>query len=165
MVYWTPYPWYIEPPTHGILNPVSKVFWTHYPSHIEPTAHCILTPYIWYINPTIHGISNSMSMVYRTPYPWCMEHPFMAYWTRNAWYIEPTIHDILAPLPIVPMEYRTRYHDWIQNTMTKIWPWCQNSIWYIEHGIDISGVQIDEHFTPELIHVIMFPTCIRINEY
>jgi hypothetical protein len=25
-VFWPPYPWYIEPPTHGILTPLSMVF-------------------------------------------------------------------------------------------------------------------------------------------
>ena len=52
MVYWTPYPWCIEPPTHGISNPLPTVFWT---------------PYSWHIEPLTYGISNPLPMVYRIP--------------------------------------------------------------------------------------------------
>jgi hypothetical protein len=65
MVFWPPYPWYIEPmvfrssypwyfdshthgiltPFHGILTPLPMVFW--------PPTHDILTPYPWYINPSL----------------------------------------------------------------------------------------------------------------
>jgi len=36
MAYQTYYPWYIEPPTHGILTPLPMVFWL--------PIHGILTP-------------------------------------------------------------------------------------------------------------------------
>jgi hypothetical protein len=41
MVFWPPYPWYIDPPTHGILTP--------YPWNIDPPTHDILTslPISW----------------------------------------------------------------------------------------------------------------------
>jgi hypothetical protein len=31
MEYWTPYPWYIDPPTHGISTPLSMVYRPPYP--------------------------------------------------------------------------------------------------------------------------------------
>ena len=37
------YPWYFDPPTHGILTP----------------------PYPWYFDPPIHGIPTSLPMVYQ----------------------------------------------------------------------------------------------------
>jgi hypothetical protein len=40
----TPYPWYIDPHTHGILTPLSMVFWPPYQWYIEPPTHGILTP-------------------------------------------------------------------------------------------------------------------------
>ena len=36
MVYGAPYPWYFDPPTHGISTPLSMVFW--------PPIHGMLTP-------------------------------------------------------------------------------------------------------------------------
>jgi hypothetical protein len=56
MVHWTPYPWYFEPPTHGISKP--------YPWDIEPPIHAILIPYPWNIEPLIHGISNAIPMAF-----------------------------------------------------------------------------------------------------
>jgi hypothetical protein len=47
MLFWPPYPWYVEPPTNSISNP--------YPWDIE--------------NPS-HGISNPLPMAYRFLYPW-----------------------------------------------------------------------------------------------
>ena len=80
MVFWPPYPCYIEPPINGILNRypwyythlpmvfwppthvilthLSMVFWTAThgiiptcPWYFEPRTHCILTPYPWYFDP------------------------------------------------------------------------------------------------------------------
>lgn len=67
-----------------------------------------------------HDISNPLPMVYPTPYPW---------------YIAPPTHDILNPRPMV---YRTPSFDkneGVQNTITEIWPWGQNTIWYIDSGV------------------------------
>ena len=56
MVYRPPYPWNIDPPTHGIstplpmvfwppthgiLTPLSMVYWPHYPCYIDPLTHDI----------------------------------------------------------------------------------------------------------------------------
>ena len=68
----TPYPWYIDLPSHGILTPL-------YPRYIDPLSmvyrpptHGISTPlpkvfypYTWYIDPASHGISTS--------YPWSID--------------------------------------------------------------------------------------------
>jgi hypothetical protein len=47
MIYRTSYPWFIEPHTHGISNPLALVY---------------RTLYTWYFHP--------LSIVYRAPYPW-----------------------------------------------------------------------------------------------
>ena len=39
-----PYPWYFDPPTHGILTPLSMVIWPPSQWYIEPPIHGILTP-------------------------------------------------------------------------------------------------------------------------
>jgi hypothetical protein len=72
MVFWAPYPWYIEPlpmvfwpPTYVISNPLPMVFWSLYPWYFEPHIHGIsklLSMVFW--TPT-HGISNPLSMSYR----------------------------------------------------------------------------------------------------
>ena len=35
-IYWTPYPWYFDSPTHGILTPLPMVYWPPYPWYIDP---------------------------------------------------------------------------------------------------------------------------------
>ena len=67
--------WYFEPLTHGRSNLLPMVYWTPYPWYIEPHTHDILTPYPWYFEPSTHGILNLLPMVYRTPYPWYFEPP------------------------------------------------------------------------------------------
>ena len=52
MVYQTSYPWYIEPPGHGI-------YWTPYAWYIEPPTHGSLPP--------THDIANSLPMEHTTP--------------------------------------------------------------------------------------------------
>jgi hypothetical protein len=123
MVFCTPYPWYFDPPIHGIsnpsygiMNPLPMVYRIPYPCYIEPPIHGILKPYPWYFDP--HS-----SMVYRTlnpwciepfthgilpppPHPWYIEPPLMVLWTPFPWYVEPLIHGILNPLSMV---YRTLY--------------------------------------------------------
>ena len=71
MVYRPPYPWYIDPPIHGISTPLPMVY--------RP-------PYPWYIDPLNHGISTPLPMVYWPPYPW---------------YFDPPTHGISTPLPMV----------------------------------------------------------------
>ena len=86
-IVWSPYTWYFEFHTHGILKPISRLFWsaTHsvsnpYPWYIEPPTHDILIP--------VHGILNPIPMVFwrpfhisltvhgiLTPYLWCIELP------------------------------------------------------------------------------------------
>jgi hypothetical protein len=41
MVFWTPYPWYMEPAIHVISNPISMVYWTTYPRYFDPPTHVI----------------------------------------------------------------------------------------------------------------------------
>jgi hypothetical protein len=123
MVYWPPYPWYIDPPTHGILTRLSMVF---YP----------LPMVFW--SPTHGIISTTLPVVYRPPYPW---------------YIDIPTHGILTPLPMIyqPISYvlwtlsllvemrgGSIYHEGVQNTMTKNWPRGQNTIWKIEPRVKIS---------------------------
>jgi hypothetical protein len=87
MVFWIPYPWYIETNIQVTLTrypwciePLSMVYGTPYPWYSDtfpwyfnPYAHGILTPFPyfdhcpWYFNPPTHGVSNSLSMVYWTP--------------------------------------------------------------------------------------------------
>ena len=46
----TPYPWYIDPPTHDILTSLTMVYRPPYPWYIDPPTHGIS-------NPPNHGIS------------------------------------------------------------------------------------------------------------
>ena len=64
MVYRPPYPWYIDPPTHGILTPLPLVYRPPYPWYIDPPTHGISTPYPWYIDPPTYGISNPLLWYY-----------------------------------------------------------------------------------------------------
>ena len=114
-----PYPCYIKPRIHGIANPLPMVYWTPYPWYIEPSTHGILTP---------------LSMVYRTPYPWYIELPLMVLWTPYPWYIEHRIHGISNPMVYQTPTYGVKYD-------MAFWTRCQNTIWYIEPGVDFSGVQ------------------------
>jgi hypothetical protein len=64
MVFWPPYPWYCDPPNHGISTPVPMVFWPPYQWDIEPPTHGISTPppmvYPWYFDPPTHDILTSL---------------------------------------------------------------------------------------------------------
>ena len=82
----TTYPWYIEPPVHGISQHLPMVFWPPYP---------------WYFDPYINGISNPLPMVFWPPYPWYFDPLPMIYQTPYAWYIETPIHGISKPHPMV----------------------------------------------------------------
>jgi hypothetical protein len=59
----------IKPFNYDILNPLPMVKSNPFPWYIEPPTHGILTPYPWYIDPPTHGILNPLPMVYRPPYP------------------------------------------------------------------------------------------------
>ena len=71
-------------------------------------------------------------MVCRTPYPWYIKHP--AYGISKA-----HTHGILNPLLMALWTCSfgkngggSIYHDGVQNTMMEIWPWDQNTTWYID---------------------------------
>jgi hypothetical protein len=118
----TPYQWFHEPPTHGILNPLLMVF-LHSPTHgiSNPLSMVFWIPYPWYFEPLypwyfespIHGILNPLPMVFRIPYPWYFE-PFL-----YPWYFESPIHGILNPLPMVKMR-GSIYNDGVQKAMTNL---------------------------------------------
>ena len=47
-----------------ILTPLPMVYRLPYPWYIDPLTHGILTPYPWYIDPHTHGILTPLSMVF-----------------------------------------------------------------------------------------------------
>jgi hypothetical protein len=104
--------WYIDPPTHGILTPLTMV--------CRP-------PYPWYNDPPNHGISTHLPMVYRPPLT-------MVYWPPCPWYIDP-LTMVYRPLCFCRNEGGSIYHEGVQNTMTKNLPRGQNTIWKIEPGV------------------------------
>ena len=142
MVFWTPYPWYIEPPTYDSLTSLSMVFWPPYPWYFVPLHmvcrspyYGMLTPYIWYIVPPTHciwppthGILTPLPMVYWTPYLWYFDPLSMV----------PPIHGILTPLPMVfrggQFTMRgSKYNDGISTPGSiyhENWPQGQNTIWH-----------------------------------
>jgi hypothetical protein len=63
MVYRPPYPWNIDPPTHGISTPPTYGILT-------PPAHGILNPL-----PMVPFISTPLSMVFWSPYTWYFDLP------------------------------------------------------------------------------------------
>jgi hypothetical protein len=118
MVFWLPYPRYIEPPTHGISMPLPMVF--------GPPSDDILTPYPWYVIP--------LPMVYRSPYPWHFDplpmvswppyplyfHPlYQCYIDPYPWYFDPSTHGILIPLT---MAYRPPTHGISTHLPMVFWP-------------------------------------------
>ena len=140
MVYQTPYLWYIEPPTHGILTPLPMVY---------------QIPYLWYIEPSIYGISNALPMVFWTPYPWYIETPIHGILNSLPMVFWPPYHGISNPLSMVfwlPYPWYIEFpsfgrNEGVQLTMMgfkiqwrKITP-GSNSIWYIGPGVDFSGGQ------------------------
>ena len=87
----------IEPPIHGIVSPISMVCQTPYPWYIEPLTHGIVICYTWYLKPSLHGILNPLLMAYRTPYQKYCDPPPMVYQMPMAFW--PSIHVILTPYP------------------------------------------------------------------
>ena len=100
--------------THGISTPLPMVFWPPYPWYIDPPTHGILTPYPWYIDPPTHGILTPLPMVYRPPYPWYFDPPThgilnplpMVFWPPYPWYIDP-LSMVFWPPHLI--EYRPPY--------------------------------------------------------
>ena len=84
MVFWPPlstifvcpYPWYLDAPTHGILNPIPMLFWL---------------AYLWCIELPIHGILNPLAMLF-------LFLPIV-FWPHYPWYFKPSTHGILTPFP------------------------------------------------------------------
>ena len=75
MVYWTHYPGYIKPPTHGIVNPLPMVIWpptqcisNPCPRYIKPPTNGVWPFYPWHIEPSTHSMSNSLLWYYEPPY-------------------------------------------------------------------------------------------------
>ena len=122
MVYWPPYPWYIDPPTHGILTPLTMVY--------RPPIHSILAPLPMVYRPPTHGILTPLTKVYRPPTHGILTPLPMEYRPPYLWYIKPSL--------LVEMRGGSIYHEGIQNTMTKNLPQGQNTIWKIEPGVKIS---------------------------
>jgi hypothetical protein len=92
---------------NGILTLLPMVYWPLYPWYINPPTHGILTPYPWYFDPPTHGISTPLSMVFWPAYPCYIDtQAQLVYWSPSPWYIDPPIHGILTPLP---MEYWSPY--------------------------------------------------------
>jgi hypothetical protein len=73
MVFWPPYPWYFDPPIHGILTPLPMLYWPPYP---------------WYIDNPTHGILNPLLMVYRLSYAWYFDPPSHRISTPYTWYFD-----------------------------------------------------------------------------
>ena len=102
MEYQPPYPWYINPPTYGILTHLPMVFWppthgisTPQPKYNDPPTHGISTPLPKYIDPPTHGILTTL------PTHGISTPPTHGILTPllYPWNIDPPIHGILTPYP------------------------------------------------------------------
>ena len=145
MVFWPPYPWYIDSPTHGIstLLPMVHVYRPPYPWHIDPPTHGISTPLTMIYQPPTHGILTLLPMVYRphnhgilTPYPWYIEPPTHGIST-------PPTHGISTPLPMV---FWPPSIFWLEMRGVKI-PWGFNLPYrgrsVFNKGVNIPWMKID----------------------
>ena len=131
MFFWTHYLWYIEPPTHDIVNSPPMVYQTPYPSYLDHLPMVYRTPYPWYFDPPTlcilkplpivyqtpclryfdlptHGISNPLPRVFWTPYSWYIGLPYMVYQTPYPWHFDP-----------LPMVHRTPF-PWYFEPLTHI---------------------------------------------
>ena len=63
MVYRPPYPWYINPPIHGILTSLPMVYRPPNPWYFDPPAHGISTPLPMVYQTLSYGIMNSSLLV------------------------------------------------------------------------------------------------------
>ena len=109
MVFRTPYPWYIEHTSHGVLtvihgisNQLPKVYRTPYPWHIKPPTHRISNPLPGYNEPVTHGISN---------------HLFMVCWPLYPSHIKPPAHGMLIPWPMVYQTLSFGRNEGVEFTM------------------------------------------------
>ena len=81
MVFWPPYPWYIESLNHGISTPLPMVYRPPLTMVYRPSTHGILPPitmvyrppYPWYIDPPAHGISTPPTYGISNPLLWYYE--------------------------------------------------------------------------------------------
>ena len=109
MVFWSPYPCYLDRPIPSILTPLPMVCW--------PLIHGILTPLTMEYRSPIHGIltpthsiSNPLTMVFWSTYSWYFDPTSLVFWppTNGFW---PHIYSILNPLSIVSWNTYTWYFD------------------------------------------------------
>ena len=91
LVLWSPYPWYYDPLTHGISNPLSMVFSTTYPWYVEPLSMVFWHPF--------HDNLNPLSMIFWTLYSWYFDPPTHSISIPYPWFIEPTTYGILTLYP------------------------------------------------------------------
>ena len=151
----------IWPPTHGsvttihgILTPPPMVYRTHYPWYFDPPTHGILTPYAWYMDLLTHGISDPLPMVvwplytwYCNPYAWYFDplpivyrspnHDiltliYMVCWPLYPWYIEP-VPMVFWPLYMVFWPLYPRYNEFPTHGISTPYQWYfdppMHSIW------------------------------------
>ena len=154
IVYRPPYPWYIDPSTHGILTPLSMVYWPPYPWYTDSLTHGISTPlpmvfwppYPWYIDTPTHGILNPLPMVYRPPYQWYFGPLPIEYRPLYTWYFDP-------PAYLLIRNGGSKYHTGggggsvfnkgVQYTMDVNWPWVQFTMGFkipYDTGITVNGL-------------------------
>jgi hypothetical protein len=60
----TPYWWHIDPPTHGILTHLSMVYWPPYPWYIDHPIHGILIPLPMEYRPHTHDMLTSLPITW-----------------------------------------------------------------------------------------------------
>ena len=124
MVYWPPYPWYIDPPypwyinppIHGILTPHTygistpppppqlMVFWPPCPCNIDPPTYGISNPLLWYYELLSFGRNEGFKIQWQKIDP-RVKIPYMENWTRGQNIIckifDSTIKDVKKSFKIV----------------------------------------------------------------
>jgi hypothetical protein len=65
------------------------------------------------------------------------QSPFSKFWPHCPWNIDPPTYGIMNYSLLVEMRGGSIYHEGVQNTMTKNWPWGHNTIWKIEPSVKI----------------------------
>jgi hypothetical protein len=122
----TPYPWYEDPLTHGVLTHLLMVFWSPLPMLYWPPINGILNPYPWY---TTH-----LPMVFRPHYPWYFEHLPMVYRPPYPWYFDTPIHGILTTSPSIVFwpPYPWYIDNLTHGISTPTMVYRQSYPWYID---------------------------------
>jgi hypothetical protein len=136
------------------MDTLSMVYWTSYPWYFEPPIQGILDPLPIVYRTHCSLYFNPLHMVYQSHYPWYfvkyrsrIQYTIWNFGTRvkfSSLYFESN-HGSGFDIPLVRWVVGPKYHGCTMRCGFNM-PW-------------------KGHFTPELIHVIMFPTCIRLNEY